>query len=115
MLDRPPPLPRCRRISIVSRMLVTTSNTINVYANASGMINVNPLQRAGAPRIAVDRHVGRPGPVPAVVERDYPATRGDPDGGAYPRRRVRQAPGRLEPRRQGACRNDVSGRGAPGI
>src|SRR4029453_641473 len=38
MLDMPPPLPRCSRISMVSRMLVMISNTINVYANAIGMV-----------------------------------------------------------------------------
>src|SRR5690348_3460654 len=34
MLDRPPPLPRCSRTSRVSRMLVMTTITISVYANA---------------------------------------------------------------------------------
>src|SRR5258705_1169057 len=34
MLDRPPPLPRCSRISSVSSTLVMMSSTTRVYANA---------------------------------------------------------------------------------
>src|SRR5947208_8102696 len=66
MLDRPPPLPRCRRISRVSRMLVVTSSVISVYANQS-MAARCPLQWLPAidspPRIAGGPR--RPSPVPS--------------------------------------------------
>src|SRR3954453_15933622 len=53
MLDMPPPLPRCSRISRVSRMLVRTSNTINVYANHMGMVGFIPLEgHSSGPTIA---------------------------------------------------------------
>src|ERR1044071_7949759 len=48
MLDMPPPLPRCSRISRVSRMLVMISNTINVYAKAIGMVGFIPLEGHGS-------------------------------------------------------------------
>src|SRR5690349_15732098 len=62
MLDMPPPLPRCSRISSVSRTLVRTSNTINVYANHIGMAGVIPLEGHGSgTTIACARAGGAPG------------------------------------------------------
>src|SRR4029453_17441805 len=62
MLDMPPPLPRCSRISRVSRMLVRTSNAINVYANHIGMVGVIPLGgHYSGPTIACARAPSAPG------------------------------------------------------
>src|SRR4029453_13155204 len=64
MLDMPPPLPRCSRISRVSRMLVIARNTINVYANHIGMIGFIPLEEqtrshnSGCPAAPSDRARG---------------------------------------------------------
>ncbi|BCY06728.1 hypothetical protein L3i22_018160 [Actinoplanes sp. L3-i22] len=53
MLDMPPPLPRCSRISRVRITLVIISNTINVYANAIGMVGFIPLEgHSSGPTIA---------------------------------------------------------------
>src|SRR5437660_2520559 len=57
MLDSPPPLPRCSRMSRVNRTLVMMSRTTSVYENAS-MAPVDPLvpNRGVHQRIAGQAH-----------------------------------------------------------